>query len=274
MAHKKSKVYTAVKKWYIFVLMFSENRFFVNATSQIDMRNVFKDHYNLKLSLTKKLMAEDKEKGYLPEMFILEEYESTKQIVFSREIAWAKVLRDAGYVCANGETFESYVDSLEPVTQEFYDEIKETDVSVVLSKEKSLFPDYGSRGTNKPDAYGKRQILLRFNEDEFENIKRRTKKAGLYKVSDYCYLMAMQGEIITMKELFEYEYLHELRNCIDTMQQSIITIYKLGQYFPYDLDRIQKCTDTVTEHYKKIVKCSIKNSNDILKHRNAWRKEK
>lgn len=274
MATKISKVYTEIKRWYIFILMFSENRFVINATSQADMRNVYKDHYNEKLNLTKKLFAEDKSKEYLPEMFILEEYESTKQMVFSREIAWAKLLQEAGYVCANGETFEDYMEDILPISQGFYDEIKGTDVSELLAEEKSLFPNYGSRGKNKPDNYGKHQVLLRFTEEEFEHIKKRTKEADLVNVSSYCYLMAMQGEIIALENPYKYEYLGEIRACINTMKQSIVTIYGLGQYFPYDLARIQECVDTVTKQYKAILKCSIKNYNEIAKHRDAWRKKK
>lgn len=167
--HKKKALRT------IYVLIFSDNGFFINHTTQKNMRDVYKDHYNLKWNWSKNQMATDKEKGYIPQMFILEEdFEGTKAEAFSRIVAWGRLLQENGYTCTNGETFSEYIGDLVPRTQKYYDEIKNEDVKLLLDDFYSLFPDYGARNRPKPEPVHYNTVKVKFTDRELKMLEQAT----------------------------------------------------------------------------------------------------
>ena len=61
---------------------------------------------------------------HIPQIFLMETFNGLKPEAFSRSIAWAKMLKDNGYDCINGDTFEEYTNDLYQNTQKYYEEIK------------------------------------------------------------------------------------------------------------------------------------------------------
>lgn len=189
----------------IYVLVFSDNGFFINHTTQKNMRDVYKDHYNLKWSWSKKQMAADKEKGYIPKMFILEEdFESTKAEVFSRLVAWSKLLVDAGYICTNGETFVSYIEDFVERTQGYYDEIKNADLEKLLADRNNLFPNYGARNRPKPEPEKYHTLRFKISESDYERLLFVTDTYGDL-VSDFCEECVVDAVNYYYKELTNKE---------------------------------------------------------------------
>ena len=264
MKKKKSKIHTEQKQWHIYVILFSEKNFYIGITSNNKLRTVFKDHFNLRYSLTKPYMEFDKNKNYVPQMFFVETFEETKAVTYSRIIAWAKLISEHEYNCINGDTFMSQVQNFEPRTQFFYDEIKASDVFEMLSEYNSLFPDFKS----KKQQSARQQISIILTPEEYDYIEREAGLVGISK-SAYCKQMALNGTVLHLKTSISSEYLKELREGKKTMQQAIVTIYKLGQYFPQDLEKIENYVNIVTEHYKLMVKESIKIFNKISQKRSS-----
>lgn len=179
--HKKKALRT------IYVLIFSDNGFFINHTTQKNMRDVYKDHYNLKWNWSKNQMAADKEKGYIPQMFILEEdFDGTKAETFSRIVAWGRLLQENGYTCTNGETFSEYINDLVPRTQQYYDDIKNEDVGLLLDDFYSLFPDYGARNRPKPEPVHYNTVKVKFTDHELKMLKVAAEIYDQESVADMC----------------------------------------------------------------------------------------
>lgn len=264
MARRTNKVYTEVKNWKIYVILFpGQNEFYIGLSSQKDLRTTFKDHYNLRLNRTKLYVQKLKEKDILPQMYLLEIFEGTKNNAFSRIVAWAKLLSKSGYICVNGDTFEAYTEDLIPLSLSFYEEISNTEITALLAENNSLFPDYRPIKKDKRKK-NKAVVHLSFSPEEDEIVEKQAKELSKSKTA-YCKQMALTGEIYTLNNFANSEYLRELREGIATMQQAIITIHRLGQYFPSDLEKIENFKNTVEEHYIKLVKESTKINNKISK---------
>lgn len=184
---KKDTVHTKTALRTIYVLIFSDNGFFINHTTQKNMRDVYKDHYNLKWDWSKKQMAADKEKGYIPKMFILEEYDGTKADTFSRIVAWGKLLKDAGYQCTNGKTFNEYTENLLKKAQQHYDSIKDADLEYLLDDMENLFPNYGARNRPKPAPVQYVTVKVKFTEKEYELLEIATDFDDCNTIDEFCY---------------------------------------------------------------------------------------
>ena len=77
--------------------------------------------------------------------------------------------------------------------------------------------------------------------------------------------IATFSEIVNITSSVSGEYLKELRTGITTIQQAIVTIYNIGQYFPSDLAKIEEFKNIVEKDYSKIIKESIKITNKVTK---------
>ena len=102
------------------------------------------------------------------------------------------------------------------------------------------------------------------NSKEYDHIENKAKDAGLSK-SNYCKQMSLDGECNIIDYGDFSKYITELQEDITVIQQAILTIHKLGQYFPSDIAKIQEFKETVEEHYALFLKESIKISNNISK---------
>ena len=245
------KIYTEHKDWKIYAIVFPNSMdFFVGMTSQEGLRDTYKNHFILRNRFTKPHFEKFKAENLVPDMYLLEVFEGTKSKCFSRIVAWAKVLIDNGYTSVNGETFVSYTEDMLERTQEYYEEIKDTDISKLITAEKSLFPKYKT----KKQTSKRQKICITLTPEEYDLVEQRAKQAGFRSLSAYCKQMALKGEIYVLADPIPSEYTKALRESIQAIKQSIVTIYALEQYFPYDLQRIQECADIVQDHYKLIVR--------------------
>lgn len=257
MATKKKKAYTENKSWKIFVIAFPDSKnMYIGCTSIKDIRKAFREHYSLKFSLTKSYFEQAKTDNIVPQMFLLEEFLTTKNIAFSRMVAWGKLLTDNGYFCINGDTFQSYVEDMIEVTQSFYEELKDINIEEILHSAKNLSVGYKPRKT-KNDEKVVQYVQLYFTPEENEIIEKRAAELGLNK-ANYCKQIALNGQINNLYFHASDTYLKELREAISVVKQAIVTIYKLGQYFPSDLAKIEELKNVIVRHYKDTVKESIK----------------
>jgi len=246
-----SKMYTQQKDWKIYAIVFPNGRdFFVGMTSQEGLRDTYKNHFILRNRFTRRHFENAKAKNLVPDMYLLEVFKGTRSQTFSRIVAWAKVLIDNDYTSVNGETFVSYTEDMLERTQQYYEEIADADVHNLMAAEKSLFPKYKT----KKQTRKRQKICINLTPEEYDIIEQRAKEAGFRSLSAYCKHMALKGEIYVLADPIPSEYTKALRESIQTIKQSIVTIYALEQYFPYDLQRIQECVDIVQEHYKLIVR--------------------
>jgi len=257
MATKKINAYNVNKNWKIYIFTFPlSNNIYVDCTSQKNLRTVYKDHNMLKFGLSKPYFKEAKIKKIKPEMYLLEEFNSTKNIAYSRMVAWGKILTDMGFYCVNGDTFRSYIEDLIERTQAFYDEISIVNVQELISPEKNLVADYKPRKTKnkKNEDY---TIHISVTAEENKIIEKRAAAVMMNKTA-YCKQISLNGYINNLNFHVSDEYLKELREAISVVKQSIVTIYNLGQYFPEDLTKIEELKNIIVKHYKDTVKESIK----------------
>ena len=238
-------------------------------TTQENLYITFKDHCIGRKNLTKKLMAEARKKDTPPQIFSLEYFEGTKATCFSRLVAWGTLLHENGYLCVNGDTFNSYLYDFEELTKQFYEEIKSEDVVALLNDDKSLFPKYEFKKENNGEKKGY-SITITLSKEDYEYIEQCAEKTKMTK-TNYTRQMALNGEIIVLETPVDSEYLKEIRELNGTLQQCMIVIYRLGQYFPKDMQKIQSATDLVKDHYRSMLDISIKLSKKIQKYRKTRR---
>ena len=263
MGKRKNKTYSEIKGWKLYVILFPDSSdFFVGMTSQEDLRDTYKNHYILRNKFTRQHFEDAKERELAPDIYLLEVFESAKNMAFSRIVAWAKLLIDYGYTCINGDTFVSYTEDLLEQTQAFLAELEDADIEKLLSDENSLFPNYKTREKKN----GNSVITISVTPEEYEIIKQRAKEADIWSISGYCRCMAVHGKIYALTNPVPWEYINALQEGINTMQQSILTIHKLKQYFPSDLAKIQEFVDAVKDYYGFVLQEGTKINNQIVKH--------
>lgn len=262
MATRKIEAYTEVKNWKIYAIIFPENnRVYIGQTSQKELRSTYKNHYTMRFGLTKDYFEHAKSNDILPQMFLLEEYENKKVISFCRCVAWGKLFTDNGFDCINGDTFNEYMKDMVETTQTFYDEIKDVNILELISPDKSLISNYKPRRSKnkKNEDY---TIHISVTPEENKIIEKKAAELRMSKTA-YCKQIALNGYINNLDFHASDEYLKELREAILTVKQSIVTIYNLEQYFPYDLARIEELKDIIVRHYKDTVKESLKVHNAV-----------
>ena len=257
MAKQIPKMYKEIKGWKIYILLFVPFKsFYIGITSQKELYDTLKDHCNLKIDRTSKFIGSYIKEKHIPQIFLLETFNGLKPEAFSRSIAWAKMLKDNGYDCINGDTFEEYTNDLYQNTQKYYEEIKEYDLTEILAEGNSLYPNYKPGRKQNKNKSGL-TVTLTFTPEDYEILERRACECK-QGISTYLHRMAIEGVVIVADCPTSNEYLAELRELISSIQQSIITIHRMGQYFPSDLEKIQNALDGVERIYKETVKSNIK----------------
>lgn len=268
MAHKKPKICTEIKEFQIYILLFARAKdFYVGITAQKELYDTLKDHCNKKINRTAQYIGEYIDGGNVPQIFLLEKIKNTKVKVFSRSIAWAKLITAQGYGCINGETFVEYTADLYDEAQKNFKEIKDINLSEILSDKNSLYPNY-KPGRKQKAGKSSYKINLSFSEEDFRLIEQRAVESGMTKTA-FVRQMALQGKIITLDYAVSGEYLKEIQRMIDSLRRITMNIYYLKQYFPQDLKIVQEAEDMVTEHYKKFLRMTIKTNKLIVKQMNS-----
>ena len=260
---RKKKMYTEIVHLNLYIILFSDNNFYVGKTKHKNLKTVFRQHYHSNYDITEPYMEADKNKNYLPEIYYLESVDETEAMAYSRMLAWTALLKNNGYNCINGESFNSDAEDLEEHTIMFYNEIKDVDLEALLSKENSLYPDYKS----KKQTTKKSKISINLDPEDYEFVEQKAAEVGLSK-SAYCKQMALKGNIIHYQSFVSGEYLKEMRDAVSAIQQTVVTIYRLGQYFPKDLEKIENLKDIVEKHYAKMLDENSKINNKIYRKRN------
>lgn len=262
MAVKKNKKYTDEKIWKIYVLVFPPSKnFFINFTCQKELRTTFKDHFILRKSITKPYVEECKKNKNIPQMFFLEDFCATRNNAKSRAVAWAKLIQENGYFCINDDGFKSYIEDLLPKTIGYYEEVKEQNISHLLAENMSLFPEYK---TNKQVKKNSNLIVytLYFKPDEYTVFEKNAEELNMTKAA-FGKKMILNGKIYMLDTSDFAKYIKELQEGVATMQQTVLTIHKLGQYFPSDVVKIEEFKNLVQEHYALFLKETIKLNNKI-----------
>ena len=264
MANRKSDTYNKNLKWQLYVIFFptEKNCFYIGKSSQNNLYTTFKNHCILMNAVTRPFVEKCKSHNLVPEIYLLEkDFDGTQSYAFSRMVAWVKLLSDNKYICINEETLKEYSEDMIPRTEDYYNEIKDINVANLLDKNNSLFPNYRPR---KKQNRNKNQLIinLNFKPNEFELLETRAVKSGFTKTR-FCKQMILNGEIYIWDTSDFIGYIKELQEGISTMQQAILTIHKLGQYFPSDLAKIEEFKNTVQEHYSLFLKEATKINNKI-----------
>lgn len=255
----KSKNKVQNRKIYIF--LFGENCFYIGATIQ-SMRSIYASNVALRNGWTARCFESAQLKNVLPQMFWLDTVVGNKYTAFRRQLAWAKLLIDHGYVCINGNKFIQHVELLEEDNDDYLS-VKDADLVGLLSKDKSLFPDYGNERKRHKD---RKQISISFTAEEHAFITMKAHECGMTK-ANYIKQCCLNPNMIMLDTSALDEYTKELRSGINELNRIATNIYYMQQYFPADLKSIQEFTDTVTDHYRQILIVSGELTTQIIKSR-------
>ena len=255
----KSK--SRIQERKIYIILFAGNYFYIGATIQ-PLRSIYSSNVALRNGWTARHFEAAKGEDELPQMFLLDTITANQYTAFRCQLGWAKLLIENGFICINGDKFMQRVEEVLE-DDENYLAIKYTDLSNLLSKEKSLFPNYGNERKSHLEY---KQISLKFTPEEHAFLTLKARECGMTK-ADYIRQCCLKPNIVMLDTSALDEYIKELRKGIDEMNRIATNIYYMQQYFPSDLKSIQQFTDMVTDHYKQMVILSTELSRRIIKNR-------
>ena len=257
MPHIKTnhKYYTE-KQFVIYAIYFSFGKqVYVGKTLKHAVKSHYKDHYILRNSLTKHLFMEAESNSVIPNMYLLEELNTTEAQAYRHCVAWVRYFQDQGYECVAHPGTRDYANHLWQDTKEIYENIRMLSPEDVLHEDRVLVSsirEYRRTKTEKnDDEYA--FIGFRVTQDDAEKIRLAAEKKQ-QSVSEYCRAAAVDGCIVNVDYNFLWRYMGELAHANRLLDRLICTIHETGTYHPQDLANIQKVADTVVAHQKSMNK--------------------
>lgn len=248
---KHSAKTEAVKELAIFAILFSDGKsVFIGKGNRNRLKSIYKDHYILRNAKTKELFEKEKESGTLPGMYLLQSVDTSPRLAFRYCIAWTKYFLDNGYtLLPKLSILQEYAEDMIDDTKRIYEDIKSVNIKELLVDDKNLFPNYGVGRKVKAGDVGTK-ITISVTGTEYVKIYSDAKQNGL-SLSNYCKRMVLNGQIIKADFGFITAYLGELNQDKQLLRQILHTIYVQGDYYPADLENIQRLIEHITELQKE-----------------------
>jgi len=270
---KTNEKYYTQKQIVIYAILFPANQIYVGKTLKHAVKNHYKDHYILRNSLTKTLFAEAKSNALAPQMYLLEDLETTEAEAYKHCIVWNKYFIEKHFDCIAHAATREYAENLFEDAQKIYEQIRTIPLEEILCEEKILVSsvrEYRKKNADKnPDDYA--FIGFRVSKEDAEKI-RLSAESKQRNISEYCRSAAVDGCVVNVDFNFLWRYMNELSKTNRLLEDTIYTIHETGTYHPQDLVNIQNTLDIIVEHQKKINEDMTKTMKKMQKKIRAARR--
>jgi len=250
VAHiKKEKKAEPMSDYIIYVILspLNDKKFIVNKTGAKRLYKTYSEHFNLRVTKTKEMFREAREKSLLPPIYKLEEIHTSEQEVFRHCVAWTKYFIEHGYTQIADDSLGTYANDISNKTKKYYDNIKYEPIDEILLPSEGEYPDYGrlkSHGTNS-------NVMVYFSSEEYLQIKNTAEENGI-SMAAYCKSMSLNGRIVNADLSFIGDYINMFTEYKTMMRHMLFTINKTGKYYPADLKNIQDGIDKLIEIQSKV----------------------
>lgn len=256
MAHIKTKArYEDVRDMVVYVIVSPiDKRFYVGKTRKHTVSNHYKDHNILRNRCTKQLFLDAKAHTLKPKMYLLEALETVDATAFQHCVAWTKYFMDHGYQSIANEKINRYAADLLPDTKMIYDAISGYELEAVLCDEQILEPkERGGQKTenNKTAPADTTVITFRVAKSDAKKIQEAAERKG-WNLSEYCRAAAVDGCVVHVDFKPLIQYTRQISGMRDMLMKLIDTIHETGNYYPQDLENVQRMADAVAVHAEKI----------------------
>lgn len=230
---------------YAIVSPFEPKQVYISRVGRNRLRKRYSDHINLQITKTNDLFIRARKENLLPPIYRLEFGRMSDREAYRRCIAWLKYFKENGYEQIFEDALSECADDLTPETEAYYDSIKDKPIEFLLQPEGGLYPDYTLKKEND-GAQEKTIITMKVTPEEREMLKQLASENGL-TLSAYCRKMTLEGKVTHVDISSLSAVLTELNNIKDLLKETLFGIYETGNYYPFDLENIQKCINQLTE---------------------------
>jgi hypothetical protein len=256
MAHIKTKArYEEIRDLVIYVIVSPiDKRCYVGKTRKHTVGNHYKDHNILRNQSTKQLFMDAKAHARKPKMYLLEELQTVDADAFQHCVAWTKYFIEHGFRSLASDKVNRYASDLLSDTRKIYDEIRDRALGTVLCDERILEPKERVERKPKDKALAPADttvITFRVAKSDAEKIQEAAEKRG-WNLSEYCRAAAVDGCIVHVDFSPLIQYTRQISGMRDMLMKLIDTIHETGNYYPQDLENVQKMVDAVAVHAEKI----------------------
>lgn len=243
---RKDERYWEIRERKIIVILFEETKeFFINDTTQQSLWKYYDEHFRERITKTRSLFAQYKQKKQLPPMFHICTVNGTSATSFARRMEVAKYFIDHGYTSIiKGELLASIEEFTDWDKSEFYLSIKDIPVEIMCAPEKNLFPEFKSSSKNQRTEHSKlppdvHRIRLTVTREEHERLKNLAKKHGI-PMSEYILECARNGGIIRIDTNFMERHARKMDDCYENLKGILVAFLLSQNYFPSDIVKLEK----------------------------------
>lgn len=247
----------------VYVIISQEhNDFYVGKCKSGNGYQSYKNHVRGKIRQTRPLFIIAEHEQTYPKMYLLETREMTNETAYSYQIAWTKYFIDNGYKSLSTDDFIALSNIMSATTKTIYDYIRDEPVENVLNEEHILVRSYQKK---RPEVHRKPkdEIKITVSEKEYITIMKRAQETGL-TMSSYCRNMVLAGQIVVVKDVEVADYIAELRTAKSLLSNLIYSYTQNGRYFPADIEKIQRASETISEGQSKVSQ-ALRDNTKILK---------
>ena len=264
--HPRKSQYKEIKKQVIFLLRSPKSKeFYVGHCQPNSLMPVFRQHWSGDRNYTDKCFLELKKEGLHPCLTVLEEVYLTDVEAYKHEIAWTKILVDAGYKNLNTGNIECYMEDMFGETLSAYEQNKDSDIDEICDCKSCLVSIYGHKTcplctcdvpekVERPKGKDPKgtQLHIRMSEDELRVIEKnaricdKTVSAYVRQVATEMCVLPLDYECITA-------HTHEITTYKNAIDLLVFTIVKTGNYVPVDLEYILEKTDQLLKSEKNFL---------------------
>lgn len=249
-----------VKELEIYIILSSiSDEFYVWKTKQPNHYQVYKDHARLKYARTRDLFIRSQEAHTFPKMYLLETIHATETKAFCHCVAWTRYFLEQGYSPLATPTILDYANHLNEDSQTIYDKIRHHSIEDIIQEKQLLVSSFTPQKTN---IKSKNKITFIVSEQEYETIQKRAENIG-FTMSRYCKNMALNGRITRFSLT---DYLTEIREIKQVLQEIQLAIYQNGRYYPADLENIQQLVHDINKQQRKLLRAVTKEIKEWKSH--------
>ena len=206
------------------------------------------------------------EPGNLPGMYKLEDFKCTRADAYKRMLAWVALLTSEGYECLSGELFSFDAAHLEGVTQKYFAELQQRfpeGCGEIFAPDQNLFANYGTRKQRPENDDGDDKILtLRISRKEYDALSKSAADQGM-TMNKYCRSRLVNRNVIHVDYHFLIEHLQTYDEVAEDLKSILLAIYQTQNYYPADLENIQRLIDKVSESAEVVRKAYRKNMSNL-----------
>lgn len=256
-------IYTVKKNYSIYILLDKDSKtFYIWYAINESLANTYRRHYTETIKKTKTWFEELKKTNKKPCIFILETQEMSRPECYILTLIWNKIFLENGYKSIETKEILEEANDIYDENLDLYRNRKTLNINEIIDCKQCILPKYKNilchkykendieKLKRKPEK--KKRIEIKLDADEYETVMEKATNCSM-EINKYVKSIALDGEII----LYNYDELKNLNLQISKLQkklnQYIITLLSTTQYYPEDIENLQKSFDELLKEQKEIM---------------------